>query len=338
VSEANSSLFVLVLILIFLFTLTNGFLDGGGLVSPVIATRAMDPLPALLLMAVCEIAGLFLLGHAVSQTIGLRLILVPDPTDSVSILSMLAVALGSALGWNLAMWKMALPSSSSHALLGGLIGSTWIVFGKDGLNVDLILKILVGLVTVPLIAALISFLLSRFVFWIGGFLTPSVSGLVRGLQILSLGGVSVVHGSNDGQKSLALVLLALAAWQQQPVSHLVPPVWAMLLCGMVLATGLVLGSRRTIQTIGTKFYRIQSLQGLSAGMVTMGGVGASSLLGLPMSSTHVMASAVLGAGAAVHPRAVRWSLAADMAMAWLMTVPATTVIALGVGYVVSKAF
>jgi len=331
------TLLIVVLVLIFCFTLTNGFLDGGGLVSPVIATRAMEPLPALLLMAFCEMVGLLLLGRAVVATLGHQLISFPTEAHASRLLVVLAVALSVSLVWNLSMWKMALPSSSSHALLGGLIGSVWMLFGWESLNTPLMIRILLGLVCIPLIAALVSFVFSRFLFWIGAFMTPAVNGTVRTLQIMALAGVSLAHGSNDGQKSLALVLLAVAAWQGVRPENVHAPLWVVVACGSVLAIGLVLGSRRTIQTVGTKFYRIQNLQGLSAGMTTMGLVSASSLTGFPMSSTHVMSSAVLGAGAAVRIAGVRWNLAGDIGLAWVLTVPATTGLSAGLGYVVSKA-
>jgi len=332
----NTILFILLIVLIVMFALTNGFLDGGGLVSTVIATRTLTPFTALMLVAVCEIIGLLLLGHAVTKTLGVHLISYPIAAGTPQILGALVAAVGGALGWNLLMWGLAFPSSSSHALLGGLIGSTWIFFGLSAIHPELVIRIFVGLIAAPFVALLLAFCLSRFFYWIGEYMTPGVAPIVRGAQIVALAGVALTHGSNDGQKSLALILMALAAWRNVSGADQVIPLWAELLCGGLLAIGIVLGSRRTIETMSTKLCRIQNLEGLSASTSTMGLVGISSLIGLPMSSSHVMASSVLGAGSAVNPKAVRWNTAGGMVLAWLVTVPASAAVAAGVGYVVSK--
>lgn len=338
----NEMLFWLVLSLIFLFALTNGFLDGGGLLSTVITARTMDPIPALLLVVVFEIAGLFLLGHAVTHLLGSKLIALPADTGPREILVVLMAALSGALGWNLIMWRAALPTSSSHALLGGLIGAAWVGLGKGVVQWPLVFKLAVGLGLLPLASSLMGMGLARLVYWGGQFFTPAVNGVVRFLHGAILAGLAMAHGSNDGQKSLALVLLALTAYARMGVSDAVPLGPAPMLlwfCGGTLAFGIILGSRRTIQTVGRRFYRVQSLQGLCAESTAMLLVGVSSWVGFPVSSSHVMSSAVLGAGAAVRPRGVRWGVAQDIAVAWIFTIPAAACLAAflgwGMHYVVS---
>jgi PiT family inorganic phosphate transporter len=331
------ALFGVLLVFIFCFTLTNGFLDGGGIVSTVVTTRVMEPLPAVMLVAGCEVLGVFLLGHAVVRTIGLKMIAFPATASAPVLLSVLLAGTGGALAWNSAMWHYSWPSSSSHALLGGLLGATWARFGPAAVVWPMVIKILIGLAAVPLLAALLGFLSARLIYWGGQYLTPAVSSPLRALHIIVLAGVALVHGSNDGQKSMALVFLAFLSfgWGTS-VTHM--PGWVALSCGVALGLGVVLGSQRTVDTVGQGFYRVQHLQGLCAESVTMLLVGASSIAGFPMSTSHVMSSSVLGAGAAVRPSGIRWDLAANIGMAWLVTIPATAGVAAFLSYVVSKAF
>ena len=326
----------IVLSLIFCFALTNGILDGGGIVSTVITTRAMEPLPALVVVAVCEVLGVFLLGHAVVRTIGLKMIIFPPTASAREILSVLLAAVAGALAWNLTMWRLSWPSSSSHALLGGLLGSTWARFGSGAVSWPIVTKVIVGLAVVPLGAALLSLVSARLLYWAGQYMTPAVGGILKAIHICVLAGLSLVHGSNDGQKSIALVLLALLAcgWGT-PTAYF--PVWVGLTCGIALGLGAVFGSRRTVQTVGQGFYRVQSLQGLCAETATMLLVGISSIAGFPVSSSHVMSSSVIGAGAAVRPRGIRWDLAGSIGLAWLSTIPAAAALAALLSYVVSKA-
>jgi PiT family inorganic phosphate transporter len=333
----NILLFGAVLALIFCFALTNGFLDGGGIVSTVITTRAMEPLPALIVVAFCEVLGVSLLGHAIVRTIGTNMIFFPVAASPRQILVVLVSAMAGALAWNTAMWRHSWPSSSSHALLGGLLGATWSRFGIAAVAWPVVAKILIGLAMIPLAAAFAGFFLARLLYWAGQFLTPAISGFVRALHIVVLAGIALVHGSNDGQKSMAMVLLAMLAFGWgAPAAHL--PAWVGLACGLALALGVVFGSRRTVQTVGQGFYRVQNLQGLCAESAAMLLVGASSIAGYPISSSHVMSSSVIGAGAAIHPRSIRWDIASGLGLAWLLTIPAAAAVAALLSYVVSKAF
>lgn len=330
----NDILFIAVMTLILGFTMTNGLMDGGGIVSTVIMTRTLDPFPALCLVACCEMAGVFLFGHAVVRTVGLSLVSFPGDADVAVKLGTLLSALLAALLWNTTMWRLSLPSSSSHALLGGLLGATWQRFGLGALSVPVITKVLISLAAVPLAAALVGFLFSRLLYWAGSFMTPAWGKIFRGMHVLTLAGIALVHGSNDSQKAMAMILITGVSVGMAPSVATSPLV--MFLCGAGLAVGVIFGSRRTMQTVGKGFYRVQDLQGLCAQSATMAFVGVSSLAGFPMSTSHVMSSAVLGAGAAVRPRAVRWDLAGSIGLAWLLTIPAAGLLAAILSYVVSK--
>ncbi len=330
-------LFASLVVLILCFAMTNGFLDGGGIVSTVIMTRVMEPLPALCLVAASEVLGVFLLGRAVVRTLGQHMFSFPIGASSQEILVLLLAAMIGTLAWNSAMWYYSLPSSSSHALLGGLLGATWQHFGWGAVSMPVLVKILIGLAVVPLVALLAGYIVSKAIYWIGSYLSPAASRFLRALHILALAGIALVHGSNDGQKSMALVVIAMAAMGGAAI-HAALPSWMGLASGIALGIGVIVGSRRTIKTVGKGLYRVQDLQGLCAEGTTMALVGASSLAGFPMSTSHVMSSSVIGAGAAVRPRAIRWDLAGSMALAWVLTIPATGALAASIAYVVSKAF
>jgi PiT family inorganic phosphate transporter len=325
-SKMTTSLFWMVIALVGLFALTNGFLDGGGIVSTVVTTRTLHPLSALALVALCEVGGLFLLGRAVAQTVGMHLLAFPGHASPERILLVLACSVVGALGWNTLMWRLSIPSSSSHALIGGLLGASLAGLGTAAVRWPVAITVLLFLGAGPWMAAGTSLLLLKAVRWAGGWLYPSVIGVVRRTQATILAGLAMAHGSMDGQKSLAIMWMAYAACQAgSGAAHSVPPYYAGL-CGGALALGVILGSHRTLETLGCRLYRVHNLQSLCAETTAMALVGASSILGWPMASSHVMSSAVVGAGAAVHPKDVRWSSASGIALAWLSTIPAAAAI------------
>ena len=320
-------LFIAILILTFIFGVTNGFLDGGGLLSTVVATRVMEPWSALLLVAISEIAGLFLFGHAVAHTVGLRLFaLIPASPPAQLLLAIISALIG-ALSWNLMMWKMALPTSSGHALIGGLAGAMFSCFGAASMDGSLFLRIVLLLAFVPVLGLMTSYGFSWVLYKSGEYATPAVGKILRYFQRAVLTGTALIHSSNDGQKCVAVVLLAFLAFKPSVIRSGLPPWWLSLMCGSALAIGVIVGSPRTLSTLGRRFYRIQNLQGFCAQSTALLMVLASSLAGYPMSMSHVMSTSVVGAGMAVRPGAVRWSLAGDIALAWLITIPASAVVA-----------
>jgi inorganic phosphate transporter, PiT family len=324
------SLFIVIVIIAFVFGLTNGLTNGGGLVATVITTRAMEPLSALILVAVCEVAGLFLLGQAVSSTLAHHVLIFPESASSSRILAVLAAAFLGALIWYMGMWYISLPTSSSHALVGGMIGAVLLEYGAAAVNWPVIIKILAFLAVIPVIGVLAGFCLARLTYWTGEFMTPAVKGFFRFLEVVALGGVAMAQGSNDGQKCVAMILMgsaALAAATHHAHTLVLWPI--LILSGAAMAMGVMLGSRRIIGTLGKRLYRVQPLQGFCAEMSTMVLVGVSSFLGYPMSTSQILSTSVLGAGVAVQPRDVRWNLVGEIGAAWLVTIPAAGVLAAG---------
>jgi PiT family inorganic phosphate transporter len=313
-------LFSTIIFLVICFALTNGFLDGGGILSTVIATRAMNPFPALVLVASCEAAGLFVLGHAVARTVGLKLFSFPAHASPEKILGVLACALLGALTWNVMMWRLRLPTSSSHSMIGGLLGGSLMGFGPASIHLRLAGAILILLGAGPWIAAACSFLLSKALHHIGQRVVPAVNMILHPIHGAVSGGLALAHGSMDGQKSLAILWMAMASCSAGgPRLHAAAP----FLCSGALTLGVILGSNRTMRTLGRGLYPMLSREGLCAETAAMMVVGVSSLVGWPMATSHAMSSAVVGAGAAARPKGIRWGMASEIGLAWIFTVPAS---------------
>jgi PiT family inorganic phosphate transporter len=207
-------------------------------------------------------------------------------------------------------------------LAGSFVGA----YGFGGIHWGVFARIFALLGLMPLAGSLTGYGIARLGYWVGEFLTPAWDRLFRGLQIFALAGAALTHGSNDGQKTMAMIALALAARSASSSPHGVT--WPiMLLCGMAMAVGLIFGSRRIIQNMGRRLYRIQPMQAVCAQTSTMLLVGISSLAGYPMSSSQLVSTSLLGAGVAVHPRAVRWDLVGEIGLAWLITLPASGLLA-----------
>ncbi len=322
----TSFLFWMIIALAVAFGMTNGFIVGGSLVSAVITTRALTPLAALLCVAVCEMGGVFLFGQHVARMLGQQLVLFPSGEAPARLLAILASAAAGALGWNLVMWRMALPTSSGHALVGGLAGSFVGAYGLAGVHWGVFGRIFVLLGVMPLIGSFTGYGLARGGYWVGEFLAPSWGRVFRGAEICALGGAALTHGSNDGQKTMAMIALAMAARSSTGLPSVIP--WPVaLLCGTALAVGLIFGSRRIIRSVGQRLYRVQPLQAVCAQTSTMLLVGICSVAGYPMSSSQLISTSLLGAGVAVHPRGIRWDLVGEIGLAWLITLPMSGLLA-----------
>jgi PiT family inorganic phosphate transporter len=285
----------------------------------------LEPLTALLVVALAEFGGLFLFGRRVADTLGGQMLHVPVGAGHTVVLAVLLAAVCGALLWNSIMWRMALPTSSSHALVGGLVGAFAVAYGPAGVEWPVFVRIFLLLGIVPIAGCFVGFLLTRLSYWVGEFMTPAVSPLFNALQVMALAGIALAHGSNDGQKSLGIMGLAygmLAGASSVPWPRYFYP-----LAAGALAVGVLIGSRRLIHKMGRQLYRVQELQSFASQTATLTLVGASCLAGAPMSTTQVLSTSVLGSGAAVHPRGVRWDLAGGIGLVWICTIPAAAAVA-----------
>ncbi len=301
------------------FNFLNGFHDSSSLVATVISSRSLQPRVALVLAALAEFAGPFLFGLAVATTVGSDLL----RRDSLS-LAVLAAALASAVLWNLLTWYLGMPSSSSHALLGGLMGSAVLAAGVPVIQLPGLFKILIALFVSPPLGLLAGFLVMRLTLWVVRGATPKVSGTFRRLQVPTLIGLGLSHGTNDAQKTMGVIALALLLAGRQRVFEI--PLWVVFVSSAAIALGTSLGGWRLIRTLGGRIYRIRPIHAFASQASGAGVILVAALLGGPVSTTQVISSAILGVGAADRWGKVRWSILRQMVMAWLLTIPATAVL------------
>ncbi len=314
-------LLVIVVVTALAFDFTNGFHDTGNAMATSIATRAMKPKQAVLLSASLNLVGAFL-SLAVAATIAKGIV-------DAGVIT-LPVVLGGLVGgiiWNLVTWVLALPSSSSHALVGGVVGAVLAASGTEGvLWAGLVAKVLAPALLAPIVAVMVSSLGTRWVFRITKHVPQSDNDrMFRWGQIGSASLVSLAHGTNDAQKSMGIILLALIAGGAVDQDASVP-LWVIVSCAFAMALGTYTGGWRVIRTLGKGLVELETRQGLSAEASTAAVILLSSHFGYSLSTTHVATGSVLGSGLGKKGASVRWSVASRMFIAWLITVPAAGVV------------
>lgn len=311
-----SPLFVPLIIVALLFGFLNGFHDSANMVTTVITSRAMRPRPALLLASLAVFAGPFLFGVAVAETVGAEL-LNPQALDLAVVLS----GLGAAVAWNVATWYMGVPSSSSHALIGGLLGPAVLSAGVGIVQTPGLVKVLLALFLSPPLGLAAGFLLLRATLLLLRGASPRVNRLLRRGQVLTLIGLGLSHGTNDGQKTMAVLTLGLvtAGW----IDSFRVPLWVITVSGLAMALGTSLGGWRLIRTLGGRLFRIRPAHGFVSQVGGATVILGAALLGGPVSTTQVMSSAIMGAGAGQRIGQVRWHVLREMLIAWTLTIPLT---------------
>lgn len=302
------------------YAFLNGMHDSSGLVAAAISSRSVGPRLALSIASVAEFAGPFLFGTAVAETIGRDLV----QPEAIT-LPVLFVAVLSAIVWNIGTWYLGLPSSSTHALLGGLVGAVAITSGFRALLPAGLVKVLFALFIAPFLGLVIGYLLMRFVKWATQDASPRVNILFKRAQLVNVVALALSHGTNDGQKSMGLIAMALVAAAYE--SSVFVPVWATLLCAIALTLGVSVGGWRIIRTLGAHIYKLRPVHAFAAQSASAGIVLGAALLGGPVSTTQVVSGAIIGVGSAERVNAVRWQVAGNIITAWLVTIPASAVVA-----------
>jgi inorganic phosphate transporter, PiT family len=312
---------LVVIVTALVFDFTNGFHDTANAMATSIATGALTPRVAVAISGALNLVGAFL-SVAVAKTISSGLV------DEAKITP--AVIFGGLIGaivWNLLTWYLGLPSSSSHALFGGLIGATWVAAGTSAVHFGTVVsKILVPAVLAPIVAGLVALVGTYFAYRITAQTDQGTvrSGFKAG-QIISASMVSLAHGTNDAQKTMGIITLTLVAAKTLPPGS-APPVWVILTAGLAIALGTYLGGWRIIRTLGKRITEIETPQGFAAETSSTGVILVSSQLGFPLSTTQVCSGAIFGAGAGRKLAEVRWRLAGQMVIAWLLTLPSAALI------------
>ncbi len=321
------TLVIIVIVLALLFDLTNGIKDSSNIVATMIMTRAFSPRVALGVTAVCEFSGPFIFGVALAETIG-RGIVDPRVIDT----SVLVAALISAVVWNLLTWYWALPSSSSHALIGGLVGSVVIAAGWQSIQLSGLLKILLTLFTSPIIGFLIGFIVLRLILMVFWNATPRINGLFKRSQLVTGVALALSHGANDAQKTMGIITLALVTGGY--LESFEVPFWVIFACAAMIAIGTAIGGWGLIKTLGSKFFKIRPVDGFATQFASAAVILGASLLGGPVSTTQVVSSSIMGVGAAERLNKVRWHVAQEIVMAWVLTIPASALVGAGVYWLI----
>lgn len=315
------SLLIIVIVLALIFDFINGFHDTANAIATSVSTRALSPQTAILLAAAFNFTGA-IVGTAVAKTIGKGIV----ATDLIN-MHTLTAAMFAAIFWNLLTWYYGFPSSSSHALVGGLVGAAVASGGWDAVIFSgLIHKILIPLVLSPLIGYGIGITMMTCFYWLFGWAKPGkINNVFRRLQILTACTAAFSHGTNDAQKTMGIITLALFSANMIPVFDV--PLWVKIACAVAMAAGTATGGWRIIKTMGTKIFKMEPIHGFAADLTSSSVIFGSSLLGIPVSTTHVVSSSILGVGSAKRFGAVNWQIALNMVIAWIVTIPLTGIVA-----------
>lgn len=312
--------FVIFLALIYAFI--NGMRDSSSIVATMISSRAFHSQTALGLTAVAEFLGPLFFGTTVAKTIASNIV----AADVISLEAITAGLMGAVI-WNLITWYFGTPSSSSHALIGGLIGAAVISSGWDAVVVSGLSRVLLALFISPAIGFVTGFILLKIVYLLSANASPRINNFFKQSQMFTAVTLAFSHGTNDAQKTIGIITLCLIIGGQ--LSDFTIPFWVVLVSAGTMAAGTALGGWRLIRTLGGKFYKIRPVHGfssqLTSGIVILG----ASVVGLPVSTTQVVSSSIIGVGASERFGKVRWGVAGDILTAWVITIPISALFSAG---------
>jgi PiT family inorganic phosphate transporter len=313
-------IFVIVLSLVFDFL--NGVHDSSNIVATMIASRAFSPRAALALTAVANFLGPFLFGVAVATTIG-------DEVAQSSALNIdvIIACLVGAIFWNLLTWFLGIPSSSSHALIGGMVGAVIAGAGFSSIKLHGLEKVLIALFASPVIGFVFGFIVTRVIYFLARTATPEVNWLFKKGQLITALAMAFSHGTNDAQKTMGIITLSLVISGYITEFHV--PTWVIGLSAGAIGLGTALGGWRLIRTLGGKFYKIRPVHGFSTQLTSGLVILAASFFGLPVSTSQVVSSAIIGVGSSERFGKVRWSVAQEIVAAWFITIPASALVSAG---------
>lgn len=310
----------LVIVLALIFDFINGFHDTANAIATCVATRAISPRVAIVMSAVLNFLGA-MISTGVAKTIGGEIVTSPDMVDS----RVLIAALASSIIWNLFTWWIGMPSSSSHALIGGMIGAVVISYGIGAIHVNGVLTIVAGLVLSPLVALIFGYILMTIFYILFAKMRKSKLNFIAvHVQILSAAIMAFSHGSNDAQKSMGVITLALLSGGY--IGALEVPWEVKIACAIAMGLGTSMGGWRIIKTVGNKIFRMQPINGVAADLNSAATVFTATMLHLPVSTTHVVTGSIMGVGWAHRFKAVHWNVAYSMVSAWVMTIPCTAAV------------
>ncbi len=304
-----------VVLLALAFDYINGFHDTANAIATSVSTRAIAPKTAIMMAATLNFLGA-MISTGVAKTIGGDIVTAPDMING----EIIVAALVGAIFWNLLTWWYGIPSSSSHALIGGIIGAVLISVGPEALQVSGIGKIVISLVASPILALVLGYIVMKVLLLLFGRFSPiALNDRFRSMQLVSAALMSFSHGSNDAQKAMGIITLTLVA--SGHLQTLDVPLWVKLACATAMALGTAAGGWKIIATVGSKIFKLESINGFAADLNSAITIFTATLLHLPVSTTHVVSGSIMGVGTAMRVRAVNWSTARSMVFAWFITIP-----------------
>ena len=313
--DAFLLMFILLGLALF-FDFLNGFHDSANVVATIISSRAMSPRGALAMAAIAEFAGPFIFGVAVATTIGNEVVHAETINSQVVMAALLSASL-----WNLLTWLLGLPSSSSHALIGGLVGAVVVSSGLSAIQAAGLIKVVAALFLSPLVGFIVGAIIMYLLIWLTKDATPAANIFFKFGQMPTALALALSHGANDAQKTMGIITMGLVILGFQ--SHFYVPWWVVLLSASAIALGTALGGWRIIRTLGAKFYRVRPIHSFASQLSSAAVILTSSLLGGPVSTTQVVSSSILGVGAAQRISQVRWNILYEIFLAWFLTIPLT---------------
>ena len=328
--EATLVMLILVIAAALIFDYVNGFHDTANAIATCVSTRALSVKSAIIMAAVLNFAGA-MISTKVAATIGKGIV------DANNITQMVVLAgITGAIIWDLITWYYGLPSSSSHAIIGGIMGSVIAHAGPAALHWAGLNKIILALLISPIIGTVLGFAFMVLMMWIFRNKTPSGLNVgFRKLQVLSAGVMAFSHGTADAQKSMGVITMALVSFGYLTTFEV--PTWVKVACAVAMALGTAAGGWRIIKTVGRDFVKLQPVHGFCVETASAGVILGASAIGMPTSTTHVITSAILGVGLTKRMSAVNWGIANRIVVAWVLTIPASAVMSF-VTYMVMSPF
>lgn len=316
---------IFTIILALFFDFINGFHDSANAISTVVATKVLTPIRAVGMAAVGNLIGPLFFSTAIAATIGKGILKIELAPNKEILVLMIFSALVGAIIWDLITWYFGLPTSSSHALVGGLVGAGLTAIGRDSINPVGVEKVVAFMVISPIIGMAAAFILTVFVIRTFYRVAPSkINKYFKRLQLFSAFFYSVTHGTNDAQKTMGIITVLLVAYGS--ITTFVVPLWVILAAHISISLGTFLGGWRIVKTMAQRITKLRPYQGFCA--ETSGGIVLASMaaLGIPVSTTHVISSSIMGVGATDKLSAVRWGIARKIVGAWILTIPAAALI------------
>ena len=319
---------IIVIGIALLFNLLNGMRDASNIVATMISSRAFRPQSALAITAVAEFLGPFLFNVVVAKTIGSDVV----ESNVLTLQAILSCLIGAII-WNTITWFFGIPGSSSHALIGGLIGAILISAGPYAIKPLGLYKVLFALFAAPLVGFLAGFFFTRLIYFLAQNATPRINEFFSKAQFFTAIAMGLSHGANDSQKTMGIITLSLLIAGVLPDFQV--PLWVIVACAFTISAGAGFGGWRLIRTLGAKFYKIRPLHSFSTQLTSAFVILGASLYGLPVSTSQVVSSAIIGIGASERISKVRWSVAGDILTAWIVTIPASALLAAGVYWLIA---